>query len=312
MVLAIVVGTLLPSRSGSLRPFSFCLTCDFRWLADLVANVGLFVPFGLAAGWRAKSPWRVVLAGALLSTTVELLQMVIPGRDPSLRDILSNTTGAALGAMLAYRPRTWLTPTARRASWFANGTALVIFAVTASTAILLEPAEPGEPIHVSRSDRDAVVRYQSQGDIIGLDQPAYYVEGVFADGGSIGATGAHLTRQWTGWCLRVDGSDRCLIGPTFGRGWAAVFYPTSVPHRWADVLIDMAWTAALFFPLGFWTTRRTGALSLVIAIVLLGGVPVIVGLVPTSLAEWMSACASIGLGYATAEWVRRHLSPVHA
>jgi len=311
-VLAIVVGTLLPSRSQPLRSFSFCLTCDFRWLADGVANVGLFLPFGLAAGWRARSSWRVVLAGGLLSTTIELLQMAIPGRDPSLRDIIANTAGSALGALLAYRPRAWLTPTARHASWLANGTALVIFAVIASTAVLLEPAQPGEQIKVSRAEHDAVVRYQSQGDVIALDQPAYYVQDIFSDGGSAGASRATLTRRWSGWCLRVEQTERCAIGPTMGRGWAALMYPAALPHRWADVLIDMAWTAALFFPLGFWTTRRTGALSLVIAIVLLGGVPIIVGLVPTSLAEWMSACASIGLGYAAAEAVRRHLAPSNA
>jgi len=110
--------------------------------------------------------------------------------------------------------------------------------------------------------------------------------------------------------LRVDAIERCGIGPTLGRGWSALIYPAAVSHRWADDLIDIAWTAALFFPLGFWTTRRTRALSLVAAIVLLGVVPSIVGLVPTSLGEWLGAWASIGLGYATAERVRRRFSPV--
>jgi hypothetical protein len=312
IALAIAIGTLFPSRNGLLRPFSFCFACDFRWLADAVLNVGLFVPFGIAAGWRAKSLWRVVLAGALFSTIIELLQMVIPGRDPELRDIVSNTAGAAIGAMLVYRPRAWLIPGARQASWLANATALVIFAVMAYTAVLLAPAQPLNPPRISRVERDAIVRYQSRGDVIGLDEPAYYVAGVFPDTDPAARSRAQLTRASNAWCLRVDAIERCGIGPTLGRGWSALIYPAAVPHRWADDLIDIAWTAALFFPLGFWTTRRTRALSLVTAIVLLGVVPSIVGLVPTSLGEWLGAFVGIGLGYVIAESVRRRFPATSA
>ena len=88
IVLVILVATLLPSRTDVRRPFAFCLTCDFRWLADAVFNVALFLPFGLAAGWRAKSPWKVALAGALLSTAIELLQIVrIHGHAPDMRPL---------------------------------------------------------------------------------------------------------------------------------------------------------------------------------------------------------------------------------
>ena len=310
IVLAIAVGTLWPSRHGLLRPFSFCLTCDFRWLADAVLNVGLFVPFGIAAGWRARSLWRVVLAGALFSTTIELLQIGIPGRDPALRDIVSNAGGAALGAILVYRPRAWLAPSAQRASWFANATALVIFAVISCTAVLLAPAEPQVPPHVSRAERDAIVRYQSHADVIGLDEPAYYVAGIFADADPAARGRAELTRPSNGWCLRVDAMERCGIGPTVGRGWSALIYPAAIPHRWADAFIDIVWTAALFFPLGFWTTRRTLALSFVAAIVLLGVVPVIIGLVPTTLGEWLGAYASIAAGGVIAHAIRSRYLPI--
>jgi len=307
IVLAILVATLVPSRSGELRPFSYCFACDFRWLADAVLNVALFLPFGFAAAWHAKSFWKVVLAGALLSTAIELLQLVVPGRDPELRDILSNTMGAVLGALLAYRPRAWLEPTARRAMWLVCATAISILSVVACTAVLLAPARMQDPVRVSRVKNDAVLRYQPYADVIGLDQPAYYVNGMF-DGQSPAPVRLDVSHRRTGWCLRLADVERCRIGPTLGRGWSALVYPAAVAHRWADALIDIAWTAVLFFPLGFWTTRRAFVVSLGAAIILLGAVPTLVGLVPTTLGEWFGAGASMAVGYVVAARIRRRLS----
>lgn len=306
IVLAILAATLVPSRTGVLRPFSFCLACDFRWLADGVLNVGLFLPLGLALGWRARSFWKVVAAGALLSTAIELFQLVVPGRDPELRDILSNTAGVLVGAALVYRPRAWLLPSARRAAWLAGAAAASIFSLIAWTAFLLAPNRPQDRLQVSRVASDAVVRYQSRADVIGLDQPAYYVRGLFA-GIDPGPVKIDVSHRRTGWCLRVVTSERCRIGPTLGRGWAALVYPAAIPHRWADALTDIVWTAALLFPLGFWTTRRTVALSIGALIVLLGVAPAIVGLVPTTLGEWAGACAGMAAGYFVATLVRRHI-----
>lgn len=305
IVLAILSATVLPSSNGLLRPFSYCFACDFRWLADALLNVGLFLPFGLAGGWRGKSFWKVMIAGALLSTTIELLQLLVPGRDPELRDILANTAGAALGAALVYRPRAWLFPSARRAAWLVGATTLALFAVVACTALLLAPAQAQEALSVSRVDGDAVVRYQSRADVVGLDEPAYYVRRMFSDALPNGRVHVDVSHRWTGWCLRAAAVERCQIGPTLGRGWAALIYPAAAAHRWADALIDIAWTAVLFFPLGFWTTRRSLALSLGAAIVLLGVAPAVVGLVPTTPGEWVGGGASIGVGYAIAGALRR-------
>ena len=312
VVLAIIAATLVPSRNGPLRPFSFCLICDFRWLADGVLNVGLFMPLGLAVGWHGRAFWKATLAGALLSTAIELMQMVVPGRDPSIRDILSNTAGAALGAALVYRPRSWLFPTRRRAVWFVGVAALAIFGALAFGGVLLAPAQPRDPFQVTRVDSDAVVGYQSRADVMGLDQPVYYVRRIFAGSDPNTPVRLEVSHRWTGWCLRGVAMERCHIGPTLGRGWAVLIYPSAVPHRWADALIDVGWIAILFFPLGFWTTRRTMALSIAALVLLLGILPMLVGLVPTTLGEWVSACVSTAAGYVIAAVIRRHLSVVHA
>ncbi len=73
-------------------------------VADIVRNVLLFLPLGAALsglGWYDR---RVVLAAAALSAAVEVAQLVIPGRDPSPIDLMSNAVGAAVGVLIA---RSW-------------------------------------------------------------------------------------------------------------------------------------------------------------------------------------------------------------
>ncbi|WP_133176438.1 VanZ family protein [Nocardioides currus] len=66
----------------------------------LLLNVLLFVPLGvglaLVTGWRW---WQVCLAAAAASTALELLQLVLP-RDADPVDVLTNTLGAAVGALV--------------------------------------------------------------------------------------------------------------------------------------------------------------------------------------------------------------------
>lgn len=79
---------------------------------EFVANIVLFMPFGLlgALAWPRLSPWLVIGAGCLTSITIELVQIALPTRFPTMSDVVANTTGAALGyALVAWwrlrRPR---------------------------------------------------------------------------------------------------------------------------------------------------------------------------------------------------------------
>jgi hypothetical protein len=98
---------------------------DWMYVDDVSENIAGFVPLGLVvcvylAG--AQSWWRAVLytilAAGALSFSIEVLQFYIPQRSSDMTDIVTNTLGAALGAVLA-RPsivrsileRTmWITP----------------------------------------------------------------------------------------------------------------------------------------------------------------------------------------------------------
>jgi hypothetical protein len=89
--------------------------------------------------WR-----RAVLLSAALSLTVELLQgFVIPGRDASLSDLLTNTTGGAIGAGLGTRLPDALRPSRAQAARLLAGGALVWLTALGLAAWLLTPFVPG-------------------------------------------------------------------------------------------------------------------------------------------------------------------------
>ena len=118
----VALATLVPgspSASGGGTPF-WCLTCGDFALADAVANVVLFVPLGWALG-RARVPPIVGLAALVATTiTVEWLQYtVVPGRDASLSDILTNPVGAAIGMAVPCVHRN-ITTSSGRVLWAAT------------------------------------------------------------------------------------------------------------------------------------------------------------------------------------------------
>jgi glycopeptide antibiotics resistance protein len=77
-----------------------------RLLIGLVGNVVVFVPLGaaLALALRVKPVGRrflmATLIGAVLSLSIELVQMAVPSRVTVLSDVLLNTVGTAAGAMV--------------------------------------------------------------------------------------------------------------------------------------------------------------------------------------------------------------------
>lgn len=140
----VVVLTVPPAGAGgSTGELSFwCLVCGSWGTADLILNVLLFVPMGLVVA-RPEGGGRSVLVaiatGALLSGTVEAIQLFMPGRHPALADLLSNTAGAAVGGVLAVTADRWLRPGPGVSSWLGTawgaGAAIVLMA----TAWLLTP-----------------------------------------------------------------------------------------------------------------------------------------------------------------------------
>jgi glycopeptide antibiotics resistance protein len=92
-----------------------------KFYFDVVANVGLFYPFGLLLArqfpfTRIAQALALVGAGLILSLAIELFQVYCHNRHPSLIDVVSNTIGTAVGAasartlFLHRRIDAWLPP----------------------------------------------------------------------------------------------------------------------------------------------------------------------------------------------------------
>jgi len=139
------VATLYPAGTELPPGWSFALASGDEGVAELLQNIILFVPLGLtlALGGTPRA-LRLIAAGALLSFAVEFAQQWIPGRDPSLADLLCNTAGTAVGVLLVRTAPRWLTPPppSSRAAWLSLGTALAAAAVWLATGLLLRPMLP--------------------------------------------------------------------------------------------------------------------------------------------------------------------------
>ena len=117
----LALATVLLILYGSLFPFQFSELGE-RGLAtlleslrfqptsrgDLVANLLLYIPFGLCLVLAWPAHWRrlaalaaTVVMGTLLSLAVELLQVYAPSRVSSLTDILINALGTLAGGLIA-------------------------------------------------------------------------------------------------------------------------------------------------------------------------------------------------------------------
>ena len=97
LVAAIILAlTLAPSPESIERLPVACFYCSERATADAIANVILFLPLGVAFAWARPGvkawPW-----GLAMSLGIELTQRWIPGRDPSIGDVLTNALGMQLG-----------------------------------------------------------------------------------------------------------------------------------------------------------------------------------------------------------------------
>lgn len=70
---------------------------------EFAANIAMFIPFGVILALRLprRRWWLAVVLAAALSGAVELAQaLFLPDRVPAWSDIVANTSGALLGALL--------------------------------------------------------------------------------------------------------------------------------------------------------------------------------------------------------------------
>ena len=142
----VLVATLTPvddpSRAAATTPL-LCLICGEQGGADVVVNLFLFLPFAVGLRLYGQTWTRTVLAVFLISFSVELLQYwLVPGRDTSFSDLLTNTTSGAIGATIGTVLPRWAFPDPTRAMSLAVAWAGIVLLVLGIWAWLLEPDVP--------------------------------------------------------------------------------------------------------------------------------------------------------------------------
>lgn len=142
-VIALLTLWPLPGQAAqsAATPF-FCLPCGATGTADLLLNVALFVPLGLAMGLRGWPAVKAIVACFALTAAIEFLQWeVVPGRDAAAADLLANTLGGGIGVLAGLGWRRILF-VGRYAEATASAWAGLAIAVIGFTAWSLQPSFP--------------------------------------------------------------------------------------------------------------------------------------------------------------------------
>jgi glycopeptide antibiotics resistance protein len=82
---------------------------------ESAANVLLFVPLGalIALELPRRFWWVAAVAAAVLSIVIETVQQFIPDRFASVADVIANTAGGLIGALLVWAVRRYGRPRPR-------------------------------------------------------------------------------------------------------------------------------------------------------------------------------------------------------
>jgi len=103
-----IPATFSVPHKGLLRSPAEEFRADWMYTSDVLVNIAGFVPLGLIVcaylAWT-RGRWEAIVvttvACGTLSFMIEVLQYYIPRRGSNTTDIITNTVGAALGAMIA-------------------------------------------------------------------------------------------------------------------------------------------------------------------------------------------------------------------
>lgn len=116
-VLLVIVAVALPSSALSwLRRDFEMIGVPLQWLdhasRSLPFDLTHVVLFGLVAFvmvtlWPRARWWQIGSALVMLAVGSELLQFLVPGREPRLSDVFDDLIGAGIGCLLAL-PIRWL------------------------------------------------------------------------------------------------------------------------------------------------------------------------------------------------------------
>lgn len=136
-------------------PQTWCLKCGGMWMTDAISNVVLFAPLGFMMALCGVRFRNVALIAAAFSLFVECMQFVglPPGRSPAIADVLSNTSGGIVGALLFGARRQLMPRVERAAERLALAWSVGAVALMALTSVALQaPGASGPRVVLRQSN----------------------------------------------------------------------------------------------------------------------------------------------------------------
>ncbi|TFG61922.1 MAG: VanZ family protein, partial [Gemmatimonadales bacterium] len=95
--LGILLLTLTPISNPAEALSTFCILCGSYGTADFLLNVLMFAPPGYLICRVINYRSRALLVVVTATVAIELAQVLIPGRFPTLGDVVANIIGGSLG-----------------------------------------------------------------------------------------------------------------------------------------------------------------------------------------------------------------------
>ena len=97
-----------PDPEISLIPFYFLADRYDGWLINIIGNIAMFIPVGIV--WpicftKLDSVKKTIAAGAGYTLFIELSQLFCYGRHTDIDDLILNTCGASIGAVILFAIR---------------------------------------------------------------------------------------------------------------------------------------------------------------------------------------------------------------
>jgi hypothetical protein len=138
----IAYATLLP-EPGLPLDAHFCLICGSLGGVDAILNVLLFVPLGVGLALCGVGAKRTLLIVSVASVLIETAQLfIIPGRDATIGDVLTNTLGGALGFATCRYAWIWVRPSPRVAGILIVAWATIWLVMQMTTGFAFAPSIP--------------------------------------------------------------------------------------------------------------------------------------------------------------------------
>ena len=105
------IGTLVFDKDRiyplwlSLKPFTFAWERYDGWQINVIGNIAMFIPVGIV--WpvcfkKLNNFGKTVLAGAAYSFLIEMSQLLFYDRGTDIDDLILNTTGVVIGALIYF------------------------------------------------------------------------------------------------------------------------------------------------------------------------------------------------------------------